>query len=230
MSQDFLVFDLETGLVPGALDLDRFIPGITVAATYTGSGELRHWFEPNAQGRPVGGVMSPATAQGLVQYLADRAGRGDVLVTWNGASFDWRVLANASGLTQPCIDLAWQHIDLMFWFHCKKGFSISLSKAAEAVGTSKTEGLSGADAPQLWAEGRFDTVLDYVAQDVRVTAAVYQAALRNNGISWRTAAGRPSKAAGRPVSVRQACQLPLPDTSWMNQPWPRDRFVGWMRH
>ena len=23
--------------------------------------------------------------------------------------------------------------------------------------------------------------------------------------------------------------LPFPDTSWMDEPWPRERFTGWMR-
>ena len=29
------------------------------------------------------------------------------------------------------------------------------------------------------------------------------------------------------LSVELAKQLPEPDTSWMDEPWPRERFTGW---
>jgi hypothetical protein len=30
------------------------------------------------------------------------------------------------------------------------------------------------------------------------------------------------------LTVSEALGLPLPDTSWMSDPWPRERFTGWM--
>ena len=39
----------------------------------------------------------------------------------------------------------------------------------------KTPGMSGPDAPKLWASGECQRVLDYLAQDVKTTVDVAQA-------------------------------------------------------
>ena len=226
----YVLLDLETELSPGPLNLDRQVPGITIAATLAGDGDPQLWYEQDEDGRATGEVLSQRNAQALVQYLGDKDRAGHTIVTWNGAGFDFRVLAHASGRVAECIDLAWRQVDMMFWFHCLKGFSIKLARAAEAIGSAKAGGLSGADAPRLWSEGQYERVKEYVAQDVRATAAVYEGAIRNNGLQWISARGRLSKAPGRLLSVQDAYKLPLPDTSWMSRaPWSREKFVGWMR-
>ncbi len=230
MDKPYVILGLETELQDGPLNLDRRVPRITVAATLSSDGDLRLWYERDAAGLASGMLMTAPTAQLLVAWLRQMADAGYIIVTWNGSGFDFRVLARASGMKEECIALAWDHIDMMFWFHCLRGFSIGLDKAAEAIGSGKTAGLSGADAPKLWAAGQYDQVLHYVAQDVRATEAVYLAALRNNGIQWQTTNGRMSKAEGTPLTVREAFKLPKPDTSWMKQkPWPRTHFIGWMQ-
>jgi hypothetical protein len=165
----------------------------------------------------------------LVRYLSEARQAGQTAVTWNGAGFDFRVLAQASGLVDECIELAWAHLDLMFWFHCRNGYSVGLNKAAQAVGSGKTEGMSGADAPRLWDAGEYQMVLDYVAQDVRALAAVHEGAARGNALRWINSRGRVSRAPGPLLTVREAYKLPATDTSWMTRaPWPRTKFVGWM--
>ena len=164
-----------------------------------------------------------------MEDLADAAQAGRTVVTWNGAGFDFRVLAHASGLVDECVDLAWGQVDMMFWFHCLNGFSVGLASAARAVGSGKARGLSGADAPRLWAAGQYERVLEYAAQDVRALAAVYEAALDSNSLRWINSRGRLSQAPGPLLPVREAFELPMPDTSWMRRaPWPREKFVGWM--
>jgi hypothetical protein len=225
----YLLFDVETELTPGPLDLHRHVPGMTVAATLTSDGDLRLWYEQAGEGKATGETLARETAQRLVRYLHDQAAEGYTIVTWNGAGFDFRVLARASGMAQACIELAWQHVDMMFWFHCVQGFSVGLSRAAAAVGSSKTVGMSGADAPRLWAEGQYERVKEYVSQDVRAAAAVYEATVHNLGLQWVNTRGQLSRASGPLLPVREAFQLPLPDTSWMRRaPWPRTKFVGWM--
>jgi len=225
----YLIFDLETENIPGPLNLDRRVPRITVGATLASDGDLRLWYDPTPEGEPTGALLTPEGAGELVRYLAAAQRGGQTVVTWNGAGFDFRVLAQASGLVDECVELAWAHLDLMFWFHCRNGYSIGLNKAAQAVGSGKTEGMTGADAPRLWDAGEYQTVMDYVAQDVRALAAVHEAAARSHALRWVNSRGRSSRAAGPVLPVREAYKLPPADTSWMRRaPWPRAKFVGWM--
>ena len=225
----YIVFDLETEVTPGPLNLDRHIPAITVAATLAREDEPRLWYEQDGQGQATGGVLSPERAGVLVRHLADAVRAGQTIVTWNGAGFDFRVLAQASGLADECVDLAWGHLDLMFWFHCRNGYSVGLDRAAQAVGSGKTQGMDGAEAARLWGAGEYERVLDYVGQDVRALEAIYRGAQRSNALSWVNTRGRTSRAGGPLLSVRDAFQMPQPDTSWMSRaPWPREKFVGWM--
>jgi hypothetical protein len=226
---EYVVFDVETENIPGPLNLDRRVPAITVGATLASDGDLRLWCERGPDGQPTGAPLSPERAGELVRYLSEAQTSGQTVVTWNGAGFDFRVLAQASGLVDECIELAWAHLDLMFWFHCRNGYSVGLNKAAQAVGSGKTAGISGADAPRLWDAGEYQVVLDYVAQDVHALAAVYEGAARGNALRWINSRGRVSRAAGPLLTVREAYKLPAADTSWMTQaPWPRTKFVGWM--
>jgi hypothetical protein len=224
-----VVFDLETENIPGPLNLDRRVPAITVGATLSSDGDLRLWCERGPEGEPTGALLSQEGASELVRYLTAAQQAGQTVVTWNGAGFDFRVLAQASGMVEACIDLAWAHLDLMFWFHCRNGYSVGLNKAAQAVGSGKIEGVTGADAPRLWDAGEYQTVLEYVAQDVRALETVHREAARSRALRWLNSRGRVSRAAGPLLTVREAYKLPPADTSWMTRaPWPRTKFVGWM--
>ncbi|MBN1642509.1 MAG: ribonuclease H-like domain-containing protein [Anaerolineae bacterium] len=225
----YVLFDLETELIQGSLDLSRYVPAITIGALLHSTGALRLCYEQDAAGQASGALLGRESAQALVRTLQEHARSGDAIVTWNGAGFDFPVLARASGMEAACAALAWDHVDMMFWLHCLKGFSVGLERAARAVGTGKLPGVSGADAPRLWAEGAYERVMAYLEQDVRALQAVYEEAMRARRLRWQTARGRISFAEGALCTVRQAYALPLPDTSWMQRaPWPREKFVGWM--
>ncbi len=225
----YVVFDLETEVTPGPLNLERHIPAITVAATLADGDEPRLWYEQGTEGQATGEVLSQQGARTLVGYLVDAAQAGQTIITWNGAGFDFRVLAQASGLVSECVELAWGHLDLMFWFHCANGYSVGLDRAAQAVGSGKTRGMNGQEAARLWGAGEYERVLDYAAQDVRALEAIYQGAQRSKVLRWINTRGRLSRAPGPLLAVRDAYKLPLPDTSWMRRaPWPREKFVGWM--
>ena len=235
-SSYLLAFDLEIAkIIPdGTEDWSQYRPyGISVAATLTDDGGLRLWHGgPGPDGNPWP-QMSSMQAQVFVRYLLRMVGQGYTIVSWNGLGFDFDVLAEESGLHEECKDLALNHIDPMFHLFCERGFALSLNKVAHGMGLSgKTEGMNGALAPVLWAEGRYQEVMDYVAQDARTTLEVFQAAQKHGYLSWISRAGRRQiwrPAAGRWLTVREAMDLPLPDTSWMTNPWPREKFTGWLR-
>ncbi len=77
--------------------------------------------------------------------------------------------------------------------------------------------------PSVW-------VLRYVAQDVKTTMELATACEACGAFRWVARSGKVrSMALPRGwLAVEQALELPLPDVSWMDDPWPRTRFTGWM--
>jgi len=134
-------------------------------------------------------------------------------------------------MDERCKELAHSHVDMMFHFFCIKGFAVSLEKTAQGMGIpGKPEGMDGSLAPEMWNEGRFNEVLDYVRQDAKVTMDLAQTCEREKEIRWVSKRGVPSRC---PIptgwmTVDEALQLPEPDNSWMDQPWERTRFMKWM--
>lgn len=156
---------------------------------------------------------------------------GYTLLTWNGLNFDFNVLAEESGLAAECGQLALGHVDMMFHAVCGLGHFIGLQKVAEALQIpGKTVGISGAEAPALWAAGRHAEVLAYNVQDTRLTLAVAQACEERGELPWITRKGTMGRLAlpNGWLSAREALRLPLPDTSWMSSPPSRERFLAWI--
>ena len=167
----------------------------------------------------------------MVEYLSAQTVAGRTVVTWNGIGFDWQVIAEESHMTDVCRDLALDHVDMMYHFHAVKGFPLGLNAAAQGVGTgSKTAGMSGVDAPQLWADGNREAVVTYCKQDATLTLQVAQSTQRNLRLDWTSRSGRPNNLLIPEgwLTVRQAADLPIPDTSWMDDPIPRSAFNAWL--
>jgi hypothetical protein len=166
--------------------------------------------------------------------------KGYRIVTVNGLGFDFDILAEeceSDSAAEACQRLALEHTDIGFAMFCQKGFMVGLSAMAKGLGVAgKTEGMSGALAPSMWAESREgqDKVLEYVQQDVQATADIYDALIVRQRMYWTTKRGTRSKYPWRPLfsnghilSVREALELPEPDTSWMDNAWSREKFCGW---
>jgi len=175
--------------------------------------------------------MNRSQARALVDHLLTMVGDGYTIITWNGLGFDFDVLAEESGAHRECSQLATEHVDLMFHAFAVMGFPVALDRAARGMDIGgKFEGISGALAPRLWAEGQTETVMRYVAQDVRMLAALAEACERCGEMRWVTRKG----SLGRMplpdgwLRVHDAHRLPLPDVSWMDDPWPRSRFSSWL--
>jgi hypothetical protein len=234
MTRRYLAFDIETAAdIPGPdFNWKPHRPiGITCAAIVASdTSQPVVWHGKTSSGAPAA-RMTRDEARDIVKVLVQKAAEGYTIITWNGLGFDFDVLAEESGVAEPCRELALGHVDMMFHVFCEKGFPISLEKAATAMGIAgKLEGLSGWQAPRLWAKGEHQKVLDYVAQDVRVALQVAQTAESKKSFSWKTQKGTTSSLPLRRgwLSVRDALQLPEPDTSWMSNPIPRKSFSDWL--
>jgi len=228
----YIAFDLEIAreLPEGETDWKQHRPlGITCAATFSQDDEYPQLFCSLATDN-FAPQMSKDDLYKLVKYLEYKVDRGYTIVTWNGLAFDFDVLAEESGLHGVCADLAMNHIDMMYHVFCLRGHYLGLDKAAKGLGLpGKTEGMSGAKAPQMWAEGQQAKVLEYVAQDVRTTLEVARETMRLGMVQWTSARGRRNFIdIDRWLPVAEAQRLPLPDTSWMTNPVSRDKFTAWM--
>ncbi len=235
MKQRLLAFDIETAKpLPADLpDLLSHRPlGIACAAAVDIEGQHEKlWY--GMESGTFAAQMSRAEAQRLVHDLVGFVEDGYTLMTWNGAGFDFNILAEESGLQVECASLALAHVDMMFHIVCSRGFPLALDKVAQGMGLpGKPSGMSGSKAPMLWASGHQSDVLDYVAGDCRTTFAVARAAEERGNIEWVTAKGRYATMAlpSGWLTVDQAMQLPLPDTSWMRTPLTRESFTDWLHH
>ena len=78
----------------------------------------------------------------------------------------------------------------MFHVLCRLGHGVSLNAAAHGMGLEgKPEGMNGRLAPALWAEGKREEVLRYVAHDARTTW------------TWRPLASPAAISGGSPVAA-----------------------------
>jgi len=231
----YLAFDIEIekSIPDGSSDWKSFRPlGISCAATIIQGEEPLLWYGKSESGETAD-HMRVDEASDLVHYLNDKINEGYTVLTWNGLGFDFDILAEESGLYKECIDIAWHHIDMMYHFFCLKGYALGLDKAAHGMGLSgKTPGMNGRLAPLYWQQGKRQEVLKYVAQDVRTTLAVAEAVDQNKGISWISNSGRKQYVPfyNGWLPVKEADSLPLPDTSWIRDPWSRNRFKHWIKN
>ena len=235
MNRKYLAFDIETAkLLPeNEPDWKSHRPlGITCAATLLAdSDELVLWHGGIERESPVE-RMSRQEAGKLVEYLATQVEKGYTIVTWNGLGFDFDILAEESGMPAECKKLAAEHVDMMFHVLCQLGYGVGLDAAAKGMGLAgKPDGMNGAVVPVLWAEGKREDVLQYVAQDVRTTLDMATACEARGVMRWIARSGKPRSMALRDgwLPVDQAEELPEPYTAWMSDPWPRSDFTEWLR-
>jgi hypothetical protein len=234
MKRRYLAFDIETAKdVPG--DDFNWRPhrplGVCCAAALPCDAQqpvVRHGRTPEGKPAP---RLSQTEARQVVDELTQRVAEGYTLLTWNGLGFDLDVLAEEADAYPQCRALALSHVDMMFHVFCDRGFPVALEKAARGLGIpGKPSGMSGVLAPQLWARGRYQEVIDYVSQDVRIALQVAVTCEDRRRFDWLTQRGTTSsmKLPRGWLSVREALQLPEPDTSWMKNPIPRRDFTRWL--
>jgi hypothetical protein len=235
MDRKFLAFDIETAAILSDLqfhDWKAHRPlGITcVAAQAHGDAKATIW-DARQAGDGTAGRMTPAQLVEFMEYLLRMLDQGFTVVTWNGLGFDWDVLAEESASLEKCRELAAHHVDMMFHIFCERGHPVGLQKAAEGHGIpGKPHGMVGFLAPEKWAQGHHQEVIDYVAHDVRITLEVARQSEARRSFRWITSKGTCSSMALPKgwLNVRSALQLPEPDTSWMSSPIPRARFTAWL--
>lgn len=191
-------------------------------------------------GRPLG-LCSAEKCRALVDYLWELTTlRNAALVTFNGVSFDLRVLAvscDSALHSDRCKQMALASYDPCLQVMCERGFPIGLDASCRGMGLKSKSG-SGADAPEEWVSGdpkRMAGVVEYCAEDVRATLGLFGATRK--GIRWISKAGKLAKhewRAGAPATALDCILSPFPDMSWAKptpdagELPPRLKFVEWI--
>ena len=233
MGRRYLAFDIETAKdVPGEdFNWRPHRPlGVSCAATLAcGSSEVMLWHGKKSDGTPAA-QMSRDDVLGLVQYLCKMAKDGFTILTWNGLGFDFDILAEEAASPAHCKECALGHVDMMFHIVCSLGYPVALDKGAQGMGfPGKPAGMTGLQAPKLWAQGRHQEVLDYVSQDVRMAMQIAEAAEKRRKFEWITRKGTKSNMplAKGWLTVSEALHVYF-DTSWMSNPLKRRDFMSWL--
>ena len=243
----FVAFDVEIAKpVPDGPDILIHRPGLACAAlAREGEGPAAILFDPLASPEvfdPATKAMTQAGALRILAALEDAAGRGDTLVTWNGAGFDFRLLADETGRHVDCARLVMASVDMMFQVLCERGHPLSLDAALKGAAlppkmdqvrlrNGDTVHITGVDAPRYWQAGEYAAVAAYCAADAERTAALAAACQRSRQLAWVSQKGRPNQIYLRTgwLTVEQCLALPLPDTSWMTKPMRREDVLAWTR-
>lgn len=229
----YVAFDIETAKVlpESVTDLMDHRPlGVACAAAVVAEGDEAFTWR-GEEGGGSAGPMSQLGVRSMLDQFAAWADQGYTLLSWNGLAFDFNVLAEESDLTEECARIALGHVDMMFHVVCELGYPVGLGKAAEGFGLpGKSDGLTGRDAPVMWAQGRCDEVVEYNLQDAKLSLAIAHEAERRGELVWVTRRGTKGRMPLRQGwrSVREALGTPRPDTSWMSDPPAREDFTSWL--
>jgi DEAD/DEAH box helicase domain-containing protein len=186
-SMDTLVFDIETQNFFTSPDVGRENFGalkISVVCAYSYHEERYFSFTENEM---------PATAD-----LFARAGR---LVGFSSNRYDIPVLNQYFSRLHLPIENLWkkERVDLLEEIELATGERVSLSRLAEAnLGEKKEQ--HGAQAIDLYREGKMDELIAYCMNDVRLTKGIYDLYLKRHYLMV------PSKKTGKIVRVTFAKQ------------------------
>jgi hypothetical protein len=233
----FLAFDLEiASVLADFINWRAYRPvGICCAAAIDETGEHRLWFGRKTDGTPAPRMLRHEAAD-LLAFLAGHQRAGRMVVTWNGANFDFDVLGEESANPPISMQLAREHVDLMVVFGCVRGHQLSLGKAARACGSWKGAGgiATGDEPPVLWANGEYDRVLSYVTQDAKATASIARTMIERRGFTWTTVGGSQARFELPPyaqslddMTVEKALNWPPPAYSWSGPQFDRAASLDW---
>jgi hypothetical protein len=243
----FVAFDVEIAKpVPDGPDILAHKPGLACAAiAREGDGGAAILFDPGASPEyfePATRTMTREGAVKILEALDDAVRRGDRLVTWNGAGFDFRLLADETGRHADCVRLVMSSVDMMFQVLCERGHPLSLDAALKGSGLpakmdqvtlrgGESVHISGVEAPRFWQAGEYTAVAAYCAADAERTAALAAICQQSRRLAWISQKGRPNEVYLRSgwLTVEQCLALPVPDTSWMTNPMRREDVLAWTK-
>ncbi len=226
----YIGWDIEIAVdVPDGVDWKQCRPlGITCASAVADdftevwyAGKSENTYNPK---------MSIAEVQQMANFLKEKSAEYKI-VTWNGLSFDFDVMAEESQMKAECIELALNHVDIMYQFFCLKGFPVGINAVAKGSNLpEKIEGMHGDLAPIMWRNKEYEKVIEYNIQDSYMALSAANYIEKHRYISWITQRGMTKTCfMNRLMIVNECKDLPLPDQSWMTNPISKDGYLEWVK-
>jgi hypothetical protein len=270
MGRRFLSFDVETtGLMCDEEELPELLCAAALVVEVDGSicasyAPMTWPAMPTGDSDIPARVMNGSEVLGLVAHMWSLCGDPAVpepermrVLAWNGIGYDLCLLykhcqrfSTAAGIVAAdrVSQMALASCDPMLNFTYRKGFPVKLSAAAKALSLPMSKTGEGAECAMNWMTGdRTDRVhvLEYCANDVVMTAAIFQEMQRTGSIKWVTRSGK--RAEWRPPANSGELAAPCSEVmTWtfanndfmrskngtldweMSVPCP-ESFVGWLR-
>lgn len=214
----------------GEVDLKTIIP--SVAAIGTNKDDVKFYFDyPH---------MSKETAKQLVLDMMKKYEEGYIPFGWNSLNFDFQLLAHHSDEYEKCGILALNHYDAMFIIVALKGYFLGLDKTLAGFGLqsklhnvklndgTEITDMNGSRAPQLWRNGEYQAVKDYLYMDVVQPLLLAEQIEKQRCIKWFSNTGKFMQVPTRLMTVLECLKTPVPDTHWMTKVKYRHEFYSWI--
>lgn len=224
---NLLAIDLEiTNIIPADyqgswFDLDL---RISCVSSYSAEGEYS-WYNRNGKvdgvWSPTGGEMDGSIMLSTLMNLTSDIDDGHTLVSWNGASFDFRVMADNYDTPEYAKELCLSHIDLMLNFWYQHGHRVSLAKVLKGY-NMQPKHMHGSSAPKLWAEGKYQEVIDYCEDDARKTLKVAEIVHETSCIRWISRMGFPHVSPMSMLTVKEILE------KVSGNRYDIERSLGWL--
>jgi hypothetical protein len=217
------VFDLEFNqLLPSIEEPWSNDLHITCASIFSDGDEWPQvWYERNEFNETPGDYMSEQTITAFVLTLSQLVQRGYSLVTWGGASSDWRMLhKECPSLRSLIVQLALNSVDVPMCACMSIGTMMGLNAACKALGYTLKDDASSSNVPDKWlAPEERQQVLQHVSSDAYATMFVLRQAVSTGQLPWITQRGQLKTWHNVSLqSVRACLSRELPNVPWTIQP------------
>ena len=177
-----IFFDVETtGLFPNGR--------ITCVVTEF-EGRAKIWATPGKDDGTYT-LLSEAAIEELVAFMESNGADGHGVVSYNGSSFDFKMLANqakCTALKERIKRLALNHYDMHLACMVERGHRMKLDGLAKATLGSAKSG-SGLDAIKYWKEKDYGKLFDYCGQDVVLLRDLYNLVENGESLQFESARG-----------------------------------------
>lgn len=178
-------------------------------------------------------IMDDACILELVTFMEEHGDAGREVVSYNGSSFDFKMLAHQAkdpALKDRIKTIALNHCDLHLACMIERGHRIKLDGLAKAsLGSAKTG--SGLDAIKYWNAKEYKKLFEYCQQDVELLRDLYNLAENGDVLRFESANGNVFDVDLKAVigmTANEVSKQPPKVQDWMRTAPCFDKVFDWI--